>query len=65
MKKEEVTSLYLYTDNACNYAFYDRQNFQRIQEKAVNFGPKKISTCFCTAITLTHSNMYTPMLFAT
>lgn len=41
MKKEEVTSLYLYTDNACNYAFYDRQNFQRIQEKAVDFGAKE------------------------
>ncbi|CAM4131027.1 MULTISPECIES: GNAT family N-acetyltransferase [Bacillus cereus group] len=39
MKKEDVTSLYLYTDNECNYEFYDRQNFQRIQEKAVNFGP--------------------------
>lgn len=41
MTKEEVTSLYLYTDNECNYEFYDRQNFQRIQEKAVNFGPKE------------------------
>ncbi|UNP77155.1 GNAT family N-acetyltransferase [Bacillus nitratireducens] len=41
MTKEDVTSLYLYTDNECNYTFYDKQNFQRIQEKAVNFGPKE------------------------
>lgn len=41
MTKENVTSLYLYTDNECNYEFYDRQNFQRIQEKTVNFGPKE------------------------
>lgn len=41
MTKEEITSLYLYTDNACNYRFYDKQNFKRIQEKAVNFGPKE------------------------
>ncbi|KMN44381.1 GNAT family N-acetyltransferase [Bacillus paramycoides] len=41
MTKEDVTSLYLYTDNACNYGFYDKQNFKRVQEKAIHFGPKK------------------------
>ncbi|GMR67577.1 MULTISPECIES: GNAT family N-acetyltransferase [Bacillus] len=41
MTNQKTKSLYLYTDNKCNYAFYDRQNFQRIQEKAVNFGPKE------------------------
>ncbi|MED0959177.1 GNAT family N-acetyltransferase [Bacillus paramycoides] len=41
MTKEDVTSLYLYTDNACNYGFYDKQNFKRIQEKAIHFGPKE------------------------
>ncbi|MGN4426020.1 GNAT family N-acetyltransferase [Bacillus cereus group sp. MYBK30-1] len=41
MTKEDVTSLYLYTDNACNYGFYDKQNFKRVQEKAIHFGPKE------------------------
>ncbi|MFJ8452430.1 GNAT family N-acetyltransferase [Bacillus paramycoides] len=41
MTKEDVTSLYLYTDNECNYGFYDKQNFKRVQEKAIHFGPKK------------------------
>ncbi|MCW9133724.1 GNAT family N-acetyltransferase [Bacillus paramycoides] len=41
MTKEDVTSLYLYTDNACNYGFYDKQNFKRVKEKAIHFGPKE------------------------
>ncbi|MED1412341.1 MULTISPECIES: GNAT family N-acetyltransferase [Bacillus] len=41
MTKEDVTSLYLYTDNECNYGFYDKQNFKRVQEKAIHFGPKE------------------------
>ncbi|PGZ61810.1 GNAT family N-acetyltransferase [Bacillus cereus] len=37
MKTEDVTSLYLYTDNNCNYRFYDKQNFKRVTEKEIAF----------------------------
>ncbi|PGZ97124.1 GNAT family N-acetyltransferase [Bacillus pseudomycoides] len=37
MKNMDVKSLYLYTDNRCNYGFYDSQNFERINEKEVYF----------------------------
>ncbi|MDK2584286.1 GNAT family N-acetyltransferase [Romboutsia sedimentorum] len=37
MKSMDVKSLYLYTDNRCNYGFYDNQNFNRINEKKVYF----------------------------
>ncbi|CAI8770639.1 MULTISPECIES: GNAT family N-acetyltransferase [Bacillus] len=30
-----VKSLYLYTDNRCNYGFYDSQHFERINEKEI------------------------------
>lgn len=33
MKSMNVNSLYLYTDNRCNYGFYDSQNFKRLNEK--------------------------------
>ena len=36
-----MKSLYLYTDNKCNYGFYDNQNFHRIGEKEIDFGPKE------------------------
>ncbi|MEG0855358.1 MAG: GNAT family N-acetyltransferase [Terrisporobacter sp.] len=35
MKSMDVKSLYLYTDDRCNYGFYDSQNFNRINEKLV------------------------------
>ncbi|PEX80655.1 GNAT family N-acetyltransferase [Bacillus cereus] len=37
MRTEDVTSLYLYTDNNCNYGFYDKQNFKRVTEKEIAF----------------------------
>ncbi|MBJ8107593.1 MULTISPECIES: GNAT family N-acetyltransferase [Bacillus cereus group] len=37
MKSMDVNSLYLYTDNRCNYGFYDSQNFERINEKEIYF----------------------------
>ncbi|KFN02123.1 GNAT family N-acetyltransferase [Bacillus clarus] len=41
MKSQDVTSLYLYTDNRCNYGFYDNQNFERVNEKEINFDSMK------------------------
>ncbi|QED49869.1 GNAT family N-acetyltransferase [Cytobacillus dafuensis] len=41
MKSTDVKSLYLYTDNRCNYGFYDSQNFERIKEKQIYFNSKK------------------------
>lgn len=41
MKSMDVKSLYLYTDNRCNYGFYDSQNFERINEKEVYFDSMK------------------------
>lgn len=35
MRSMDVKSLYLYTDNRCNYGFYDSQNFKRLNEKEV------------------------------
>ncbi|MGL5347527.1 MAG: GNAT family N-acetyltransferase [Peptostreptococcaceae bacterium] len=37
MKVNDVKSLYLYTDDRCNYGFYDSQNFRREAEKLMNF----------------------------
>lgn len=37
MKINDVKSLYLYTDNRCNYGFYDSQNFRRECEKLMSF----------------------------
>ncbi|PEA55017.1 GNAT family N-acetyltransferase [Bacillus pseudomycoides] len=37
MKSMDMQSLYLYTDNRCNYGFYDSQNFERINEKEIYF----------------------------
>jgi len=36
-----VKSLYLYTDNRCNYGYYDSQNFDRIGEKEIQFDSTK------------------------
>ncbi|MEH7458593.1 GNAT family N-acetyltransferase, partial [Bacillus sp. JJ1127] len=41
MKSMDVESLYLYTDNKCNYGFYDSQNFKRISEKEICFDSMK------------------------
>ncbi|PEB51551.1 GNAT family N-acetyltransferase [Bacillus pseudomycoides] len=41
MKSMDVESLYLYTDNRCNYGFYDSQNFKRINEKEICFNSMK------------------------
>ena len=37
MKSTKVKSLYLYTDTRCNYQFYDKNNFKRLNEKKVHF----------------------------
>lgn len=37
MKEMSIKSFYLYTDDRCNYKFYDRQNFNRINEKEISF----------------------------
>lgn len=41
MKSMDAKSLYLYTDNRCNYGFYDSQNFERINEKEIYFDSMK------------------------
>lgn len=41
MNSTDVKSLYLYTDNRCNYGFYDSQNFERINEKEIYFDSMK------------------------
>ncbi|PEI85214.1 GNAT family N-acetyltransferase [Bacillus pseudomycoides] len=41
MKSMDVKSLYLYTDTRCNYGFYDSQNFERINEKEIDFDSMK------------------------
>ncbi|PDY44423.1 GNAT family N-acetyltransferase [Bacillus pseudomycoides] len=43
MKSMDVKSLYLYTDTRCNYGFYDSQNFERINEKEIDFDSMKAS----------------------
>ncbi|MEH7462234.1 GNAT family N-acetyltransferase [Bacillus thuringiensis] len=43
MKSMNVQSLYLYTDNRCNYGFYDSQNFERINEKEMYFDSTEAS----------------------
>lgn len=35
MKSTNVKSLYLYTDDRCNYGFYDSQNFKHLNEKEI------------------------------
>ncbi|MGL6174764.1 MAG: GNAT family N-acetyltransferase [Cellulosilyticaceae bacterium] len=37
MKKMNVHSFYLYTDNRCNYGFYDSHNFKRLNTKTLSF----------------------------
>lgn len=37
MKSMKVNSFYLYTDDRCNYGFYDSQGFKRIGEKVISF----------------------------
>ena len=37
MKSMNVKSLYLFTDSRCNYGFYDSQNFNKLNEKEINF----------------------------
>ncbi|HDX9589348.1 TPA: GNAT family N-acetyltransferase [Bacillus pseudomycoides] len=41
MNSMDVKSLYLYTDNRCNYGFYDSQNFERINEKEIHVDSMK------------------------
>ncbi|MCJ8012957.1 GNAT family N-acetyltransferase [Paenibacillus sp. KQZ6P-2] len=36
MKDMDVESIYLYTDNRCNFGFYESQNFKRLNEKEIN-----------------------------
>lgn len=43
-RREKGKEVYLYTDNACTYQFYERRGFQRAGEKAVELkiGTKKV-----------------------
>lgn len=34
-KKEPGKTLYLYTDNACTYQFYEHRGFERVEEKEI------------------------------
>lgn len=34
-KKEPRKTLYLYTDNACTYQFYEHRGFERVEEKEI------------------------------
>ena len=48
-RREKGKQVYLYTDDACTYQFYERRGFQRSGEKKVvlDFGSKKVPlTCF-------------------
>ncbi|WP_129700265.1 GNAT family N-acetyltransferase [Anaerostipes caccae] len=48
-RREKGKNIYLYTDNACTYQFYERRGFQRAGEKDVilKIGHKKIDLqCF-------------------
>lgn len=36
MNSHNTKSIYLYTDNRCNYRFYDSQNFKRLNEKEIH-----------------------------
>lgn len=47
-KREKGKQIYLYTDNACTYQFYEHRGFERVGEKDIelDFGEKKVSlTC--------------------
>lgn len=48
-RREPGKQIYLYTDNACTYSFYERRGFERICEKAIVLdlpkGPVPL-TCF-------------------
>lgn len=35
MRSMDVDSIYVYTDNRCNYGFYESQNFKRLNEKEI------------------------------
>lgn len=37
MKSMSVNSIYVFTDNECNYGFYDSKKFKRINEKEIIF----------------------------
>lgn len=41
MRSMNVQSLYLYTDTRCNYGFYDRHDFKRLNEKEIYFDSLK------------------------
>ena len=41
MRDMDVNNLYLYTDNRCNYGFYDSQNFKRLNQKDLYFDSLK------------------------
>ncbi len=34
-EKEKGKTLYLYTDNACTYQFYEHRGFERVEEKQI------------------------------
>ena len=43
-RREKGKTLYLYTDNACTYQFYEHRGFERAGEKNIilDLGPKKV-----------------------
>lgn len=47
-KREQGKKLYLYTDNACTYQFYEHRGFKRVGEKDIilELGKKNVNlTC--------------------
>lgn len=42
MRGMDVKSIYVYTDNRCNFGFYDSQNFKRLAEKEIVLGTNRI-----------------------
>ncbi len=43
-KREKGKMVYLYTDNACSYQFYEHRGFQKAAERQIvlDFGEKKV-----------------------
>lgn len=37
MRSMQVNSIYVYTDDKCNYGFYDSKKFERLNEKEILF----------------------------
>lgn len=59
-RREQGKTLYLYTDNACTYQFYEHRGFDRVGEKRIvlKLGHKKVPLqCFLYHKVITGSNL--------